>query len=102
MFADYIMSLYPNGTYQRVTHFTDPAVHVPLTAMGFKHAGDEVWYLNDGADLSFKLCSNKIGADESNDCANSHYAIFDKNSHVIYVGHLLPGMCKNNASEMFL
>jgi len=40
--SDYVMTIVPG--YQRVTHYNDIVPHVPLTAMGFNHAGTEVWY----------------------------------------------------------
>ena len=97
VFADYIMTLFPNGSYQRVTHFTDTAVHTPLRVMGFQHAGNEVWYLNDGQDMTYVTCENGVGLPENDKCSNSNYAILDKNSHIIYVGHFIAGMCKSVA-----
>lgn len=98
--ADYVMMLFPDGQYQRVTHYTDMAVHVPFTAMNYKHAGNEVWYINKGADMTFVECTNEPFKDENGSCANSYLpGVIGDDSHIIYVGHLLPGMCTRNAPE---
>lgn len=60
-FADYIMTLYPNGAYQRVVHYDDIVPHLPITAMGFYHAGNEVWYDQSGDTLQYKVCQNQPG-----------------------------------------
>ncbi|TNV71943.1 hypothetical protein FGO68_gene1462 [Halteria grandinella] len=99
VFADYIMTQFPQGLYQRVTHYTDLAVHVPLREMNYKHAGNEVWYMNKGAEMEYAECANEAGQAENEGCANSNYWAQDPNSHLIYVGHLLPGMCKNTQPE---
>lgn len=96
VFADYVMTLFPNGTYQRVSHYTDGAVHMPLSEMGFKHAGDEVWYFNEGETLGYKLCQNGVGEPENDECANSNYSLFDRDSHWIYLGHKIAGMCTSH------
>jgi hypothetical protein len=47
------------GGYQRVTHYNDAVPHLPpRNKLGIKynHAGDEVWYKNYGADLTYKIC----------------------------------------------
>ena len=43
-FSDYIFSMYPNGSYKRVVHYNDIVPHLPITEMGFNHAGDEIFY----------------------------------------------------------
>jgi hypothetical protein len=93
------MDMFPEGLYQRVTHYTDLAVHVPLREMDYKHAGNEVWYWNQGAQLDYKECPNELGAAENEACANSNYFSQDLDSHLIYVGHRLPQMCKHTAPE---
>ena len=67
--------------------------------MGFKHAGNEVWYLNEGTKLGYQLCENFIGAPENDTCANSNYAVFDKDSHVIYIGKYIAGMCHSTPTQ---
>jgi predicted lipase len=43
--ANYIFHLYPNGAYQRVTHYNDIVPHVPpREVFGNIHSGNEVWY----------------------------------------------------------
>lgn len=44
VFSDYIFSLYPEGSYKRVVHYNDIVPHLPITEMGFNHAGDEIFY----------------------------------------------------------
>lgn len=73
VFADYVMGLYPSGLYQRVTHYTDLAVHVPVRDMNYKHAGNEAWYMNKGAEMDYAECANEAGKPENEQCANSNY-----------------------------
>ena len=54
-------SLFPNGGYSRVVHYDDVVPHLPVTAMGFNQAGNEVWYDVGGNDLTFKVCPNQAG-----------------------------------------
>jgi hypothetical protein len=56
------MTLFPNGSYSRVVHFTDPAVDVPPILLGFKHAGNEIWYFSPlSSDLKYIECVNLPG-----------------------------------------
>ena len=43
VFADYVMTLFPN-LYSRVVHYTDLVAHMPPKDMGFAHSGNEVYY----------------------------------------------------------
>ena len=47
------MGFFNNGKYSRVSHYDDAVVHVPITAMGFNHGGNEVWYKNPGTDMTY-------------------------------------------------
>jgi predicted lipase len=60
-FTNYIFGLYPNGGNQRVTHYNDVVPHLPPTTFSFNHIGDEIWYLNPGADLTYRTCKNVAG-----------------------------------------
>lgn len=64
-FSNYVMSLFPNGGYQRVTHYNDIVPHVPPTEFGFNHAGNEAWQMNSGDDLTMKFCTNNAGNAEN-------------------------------------
>ena len=35
VFSDYIFSLFPNGQYQRITHYNDVVPHIPPHFIGF-------------------------------------------------------------------
>ena len=57
--SDYVYRSMGPGGYQRVTHYNDAVPHLPpRNKLGIKynHAGDEVWYKNYGADLTYKIC----------------------------------------------
>ena len=92
-FTDYIMTLYPNGAYQRVTHYTDVVVQAPPRQMSFNHAGNEVWYYNDAFDGKYKVCENNAGAAESKSCADSYYLTTGIDAHLHYLGKAISGMC---------
>lgn len=49
-FSDHVMTLFPS--YFRMTHAADIVPHLPMTQLGFNHAGTEVWYNKAGLDLS--------------------------------------------------
>jgi hypothetical protein len=93
-FTDYVFSLYPHGGYQRVTHYDDAAVVVPAMAIGFSHAGDEVWYSSsDFNNLAYTVCRNKAGQPESQQCLNSMGDANGSAAHLNYVGHEMTGRC---------
>ena len=57
--ANYIFHLYPNGAYQRVTHYNDVVPHVPpREVFGNIHSGNEVWYPHQNDNNNIKICSN--------------------------------------------
>ena len=91
-FTDYIMSLFPAGGYQRVTHYTDMVVQVPPRQLGFNHAGNEAWYYNTN-DLNVKVCENNAGSLESTSCADSYIFTTGIDAHLNYLGHPISGMC---------
>ena len=92
-FTDYLYSLFPNGGCQRVTHYNDVVPHLPPTAFGFNHIGDEIWYQNPGTDLSYKTCKNVAGKQEDLTCSSSIYATGIE-AHLIYIGKSITGICK--------
>jgi predicted lipase len=57
-FTNYLMEQFPDGKYDRVTHYNDMVAHVPPPIMGFNHGGNEVWYKNSGDDLTWVECEN--------------------------------------------
>ena len=68
-----------------MTHYNDVVPHLPALSQGFNHAGDEVWYYNAGADLSYKICGNAKGLPESQSCSDSVW-VTGTDAHSIYVG----------------
>jgi len=50
----------------RITHYKDPAVHVPTTWMGYRHVGVEVYYDNHG---KYKVCKGM----EDSSCSNQFW-----------------------------
>lgn len=95
-FTDYVMTVFPNGGYQRVTHYTDVVVQVPPRQMGFNHAGNEVWYYNSN-DLSYKVCENNPGSPESTKCADSYLFTTGIDAHLNYLGKPISNMCLQKA-----
>ena len=91
MFTDYVNGWYP-GLYNRVTHYTDMVVQIPTRGMGFNHAGNEIWYYNNGGDLSYKVCANTKGP-ESGWCADSYIFTTGIEAHLNYLGKPISGMC---------
>ena len=96
--------------YQRVTHNNDAVPHLPRpNSMGwmYHHAGDEVWYKNDGADLAYKVCEYEYGKPESPSCANTwnKKGINGIDAHKIYVGKNISNLCTSfivPTPELFL
>lgn len=81
-----LMTLFSDN-YHRVTHYDDAVVHVPLTFQGFKHAGEEVWYLVDEFTKGqYKICVNYIGKEENQKCSQSIILKTGIPSHVKYLG----------------
>lgn len=80
VFSDYVMSLFPEAI-QRVVHYTDIVPHLPMTEVGFNHAGNEIWYTGADLSLDYKICRNKIGQPESEDCANT-VSSWDASQHM--------------------
>jgi predicted lipase len=90
-FSDHVMTLHPN--YFRMTHAADLVPHLPLSEMGFNHAGTEVWYRNPGLDMTHVLCVNGLGAPENDQCCDT-IVIPNPNDHMQYVGiDLASGWC---------
>jgi hypothetical protein len=96
-FSDHVFALFGSDGYQRVTHYNDVVPHLPPIPFGFNHAGDEVWYLNSGTDLTFHICNNVKGAPESESCGDS---ILDTGieAHLVYIGKTIGSMCTSYQS----
>ncbi|TNV76820.1 hypothetical protein FGO68_gene11600 [Halteria grandinella] len=90
--SDYVNTQLANGGYQRITHYNDIVPHLPMTQMGFNHAGDEQWYFNEGGDLQFKTCLNTVGKGENQSCADT-IILTGVAAHLEYLGHMMGGMC---------
>ena len=65
-FSDYIFSYFPNGAYQRITHYNDIVPHLRPHVNGFQHASDETWYINPGTDMTHQTCTNSAGKSDEN------------------------------------
>lgn len=92
VFTDYVMTIFPDGAYQRVTHYTDIVVQAPPRQMGFNHAGNEVWYYNSN-DSNYKICENNAGSSENLLCADSYIFTTGIDAHLHYLGHPISAMC---------
>ena len=95
-FSDYIFSLYPNSSYQRVVHTNDIVPHLPFIAMGFNHAGEEVWYDNDSNVSEYVVCKNQPGSPENESCSDTYY-VYDPSAHIVYLGMSVVDQCTTNA-----
>jgi len=81
-----------NLDYYRVTHCNEIVPHLPMHVQGFRHAGTEVWFINPGDDMTYKICFNSPGTDENKNCANTqHFNGVDAYLH--YVGHQIKNLC---------
>ncbi len=92
-FSDYLTQFFQDGLYSRVTHYNDMVPHVPPPLVGYNHAGNEVWYMNYGEDLSYKECENFIGKKESSECSNSQLIKTGIDAHLMYLGIPISNMC---------
>ena len=99
-FTDYIMTLFPGNAFFRVVHSSDVVPHLPMTELGFNHAGNEVWYFNRDLDLSYKICENSVGT-ENQTCADT-VPSYDAGQHMQYVGiDLKAGWCSSDARVIY-
>ena len=49
-FSDYFYSVFPDHTYYRVVHYNELVPHIPPSLIGYKHVGDEAWYISKDYD----------------------------------------------------
>jgi hypothetical protein len=92
VFSDFIFSKL-DGSYVRVTHYDDTVAHVPPRITGFKHAGNELWFVNKAMDTVTKECPNAAGKEENGNCSNSLWLKTGISSHVNYMGIRVSGTC---------
>jgi len=92
-FSDHLASVYPD--YYRVVHTNDIVPHLPMTSMGFNHAGYEVWYDSDDDRTAFKVCPYTVGQPEDESCSDSYW-VYDPTAHQDYLGVDVTGQCFNN------
>ena len=64
--------------------------------MGFNHAGDEVWYWDTQDPLSYKICKNSGGQEESWWCSNTYF-YYSGDAHVDYMGRNIVAQCSTPA-----
>lgn len=96
-FTDYVFTQFPGAQYSRVVHTSDIVPHLPLTAMGFNHAGEEIWYSTDDDKTKYTTCANKPGEPESELCSDSLY-VYDPSAHLDYIGVGIVEQCDTPAS----
>jgi hypothetical protein len=85
--SDYVMKLFPQGTFYRGVHGHDIVPHLPNHWQGFNHAGTEVWYPGRGLELVHQFCYNAIGKDENEGCSGTLGPLeISPEDHMIYVG----------------
>lgn len=93
-FADFVMTIFPDGHYSRVTHNKDLVPHIPSEAEGYKHAGNEIWYFNpENAPLAYKECINEAGKPENRTCADFYPVALSLDDHRQYLGLPISFMC---------
>ena len=92
VFSNFIFSLL-DGTYVRVTHYDDTVAHIPPRISGFKHAGNELWFVNKEMDEVRKECPNSAYEEESKLCSNSFWLKTGIWSHTNYMGIVVSGTC---------
>ena len=80
-------------TYVRVTHYDDAITHVPPSISEYKHAGNELWFVNNKMDSVTKECPNTAGKDENRKCSRSLFLYNGVWSHVNYMGIEVGGIC---------
>ena len=91
-FSNFIFSIL-DGSYVRVTHYDDTVAHVPPRITGFKHAGNELWFLNKAMDDNKKEYPNGANQEENGNCSNSFWLKTGIWSHINYMGIEVSGIC---------
>jgi predicted lipase len=95
-FTDFVYNYFPDGTFWRVVHKADPVPHLPLTGMGFNHAGNEAFYNDDSHPLSYQLCKSQQGHPENENCADIYY-VYTINDHLNYLGFAINNECTSSS-----
>lgn len=95
-FSDYLMTMY--GDYKRVVHLNDCVPHLPLTGMGFNHAGTEIWYNDASNNNNYKTCANTVGKPENPTCSDTQI-IDGAAAHMVYMGIPLTTQCNVPSTE---
>lgn len=94
VFADYLMTMFPSGTFHRVTHLHDLVPHNPTPGQGYKHGGNEVWYNSPlPGDLSYVECENDVGQPENKDCSLSFVWATSIDQHRDYMSLPISNFC---------
>ena len=76
-----------------MTHYDDAVAHAPPRISGFKHAGNELWFVNKEMDSVKKECPNTAGIEENGKCSNSFWLKTGIWSHVNYMGIQVGSIC---------
>lgn len=91
------MTIFPNGTYTRVTHLKDLVPHNPPPLLGFKHVGNEVWYWSPvAAEDSLKYyeeCENEAYQAENINCSQKFAIAFSIDDHRVYLDMPISNFC---------
>lgn len=92
-FANYAMTVFPNGTYQRVTHLTDIVPHSPSNKP-YMHAGNEAWYFSPiPGDMSYFECENEAFQPENKNCSLSMNWAISIDDHKNYMALPISNFC---------
>jgi hypothetical protein len=91
-FSDFIFSQL-DGYYVRVTHYDDAVAHLPPRIKGFKHAGNELWFVNKEMDELKIECTNDANDEENGNCSNQFWLKTGVWSHTNYMGIAITGIC---------
>ena len=85
----YLFEMIPN--YERVVHYDDAIPHNPLNSMGYKHAGNEVWYGTQEHTDNYKECENFPGQTENPGCSGTLWTQMGVTAHLNYLGYNVSG-----------
>ena len=94
LFADFVMTVFPDGQYSRITHYKDLVPHIPPENQGYQHAGNEVWYNSSTyQNLTYLECENGVGLGENQNCSETYPLTVSIDDHLEYLGLKISSMC---------
>lgn len=83
-FADFFNRASDTKVTYRLTHHRDPVPHLPIKAMGFRHAATEVFFAGDTH--SHTVCN---GSGEDPKCSNHYLLDYSVHDHLHYYGEAI-------------